>query len=157
MGWLSDWSNYFKKNIRRLFSSLWDVLAACSVLILLFSATFSALYLYYSHGEPFSPEAWGALGALSAMFGLIALGGIFLFFFLVFAAFFVLSLHGKGRKIADRFFRFTTPTKLEALEERVRKIEGELPIVNRRLESIENRLGNIEGALEKMAKGKGKA
>jgi MFS family permease len=157
MGWLSEWADYFGKNIRRLFLSLWDSLKACSILAFLSSATFSALYLYFSHGEPFSPEAWGVLGALSAMFGLMALVGISLAFFVVFATFFALSLHGKGRKLADRIFKFAKPTKLEALEERVGKIEDELPEVNRRLGNIESRLGNIEATLEKMAKGTNQA
>lgn len=159
MRWLSAWQSYFKKNTRRLFLYLWDLLESCSVLILLFSATFGALYLYHSRGKPFSLEAWGALGALSAMLGLIALGAIFLVFFVVFATFFVLSLHSKGRKIADRIFKFTQPTELEALKIRVGKIEGRLTSIEERVEKVEGslasintKLGNIEATLERVAK-----
>jgi hypothetical protein len=164
MHWLSTWRSYLGKNTRRLFSFLWDSLEFSSVLILLFSATLSALYLYSSQGKPFSLEAWGALEALSAMLGLMALGSVFLVFLVVFATFFVLSLHHKGRKIADGIFAFAKPTKLEALEERTGKIEGRLTSLEKRVEKVEDnlkkvgdgvtsintRLGNIETTLTEM-------
>ena len=154
--WLSskywEWWFYFKSRTRQILQRLWDSIAFSSVLILVFSATISILVLFQSHGKFLSLEALGALEGLNAMISLVGLGSAFFIFSLVFVLLFILSLHLKGRKIADKLFGFTDFTKLELLEKKVERIENELPLANKRLGNIESRLGNIEITLKGVVK-----
>ena len=57
-----------------------------------------------------------------------------------FGLFFILSLHPKTRKIADRLFGFIDKTELENLKGKVESTDKELEEIRARLKSIETTL-----------------
>jgi len=145
-----NWRPYFRSRARQLLSRLWKVLAAYSVLILVLSAVLNILVLFYSSSEFLSPEVSGALEFFNRMFTLMALGSALFVFGLCFVLFLILSLHPKGRRIADKIFNFTDLTELEKLKGKVGNIESELLSVNKKLKGIESRLGSIEVTLKSL-------
>lgn len=153
--WYRNWQPYFKSRAPQLLSRLWESLAIAAVVILIFSAVFSALGLFHSYDKFLSPGISGTLEGLNAVFTLISLGSALFVFCLCFALLLILSLHPKGRKIADKLFRFKDLTELEELKVKVGNIENELLSTNKRtskkLEDVKSRLENIETILKSLA------
>jgi len=153
--WYRDWQPYFRSRASQLLSRLGRVLAIYSVFILILSAVFSALVLFRSYSTFLSPETTWVLEGLNQLFTLLALGSAVFVFGLVFVMLFILSLHPKGRKIADKFLHFKDLTELEELKVEVENIGKGVnrrnKRINKKLERVESRLGNIEVILKSLA------
>lgn len=149
--WLRDWKPYFKSRLRQLLSNWWEIIAGVSLAVLVFSATLGALLLL-------RPDISGTLEALNAVFTLIALEIALYIFGFSFVLLFILSLHPKTRRIADRLFHFKDLTELEELKVRVGNVEnglhstnGRVESIDKQLEEINSRLGSIEATLKSLA------
>jgi len=147
-----NWRPYFGSRARQLLSRLWKLLAIFSVLILALSALFNVLVLVNPSSEFSSPDVSEALGWLNRMFTLTAFVIVISVFGSCFVIFLILSLHPKGRKIADKIFNFIDITELEKLKVRVATIEKDMlsqnEKVDKELDDIRGRLGSIEATLK---------
>jgi hypothetical protein len=152
--WYKDWQSYFKSRTSQLLSRLWRALAIYAVFIFIFSAMFSALVLLRNYEQFLSSDMLYALEGLNTVFTLLSLGAALGIFGLCFVVLFFLSLHPKGRQIADRAFKFKDLTELGELEAKVTTIESELLSINKTLEGTKNRLRRIEATLNSFAKRK---
>jgi hypothetical protein len=129
--WHRDWKPYFRSRVHQLLSNWWEIIAVVSVAILIFSAILGALFLL-------RPDVSGALDVLNAVFTLISLEIALYIFGFSFVLLFILSLHTKTRKIADRIFHFKDLTELEELKVRVGNVENGLHSAIERVKRINN-------------------
>lgn len=151
--WLGDWKPYFRSRIRQAASRVLEHLQFAAFVIFICVAIFNILAFFSPYSEVLFPP--GVLERVVAMFTLICLGLIGLVVLVFFAVVFILSLHPKTRKWADRHFHFKDLTELEELKARVDTIESGLASTNERidkqLEEINSRLGSIEATLKSLA------
>jgi hypothetical protein len=133
-------SPYFSSRAGQLLSRLWTDLTMVSVFMLVFGAIFNLLVLLRSFSKFLSPEVSGVLAALNGIVVLIMLSVVGLAFIVCLGALFILSLHPRGRTLADKWFKFRDLTEMEELKIRVG--------------NIEDSLGHIEVTLKSLAKKK---
>ena len=152
--WLSSqywvWWAFFKSRTRQLLSRLWGIFVYYSVLLFLVSAVLT--FLASTQDKVLSPETLSALDtAISMMFSWIGLLGAVAMFSLVFISLFVLSLYPKGRRIADKTFKFSESTELERFRNQV---EDALTSINKRLDNIETKTNEGLKAIEATTNGR---
>jgi hypothetical protein len=143
------WWTYFKNVVLRLLSSIWELLVDYSLVILLFAGGITVLLYLFTKALP-TEELLKLNTMMSMIFGWAALcvGGIILCLLLI--ALFILSLFPKGREIANGYFAFLKPTRLEKFKS---AIEDRLASMDKRLTNMDKRLNDIETILKTLAEG----
>ena len=127
---------YFSSRAGQLLSRLWTDLTMLSVFMLIFGAIFNLLVLLRSFSNFLSPEVSGALAALNGIVVLIMLSVVGAAFIICLGTLFVLSLHSRGRTLADKWFKFRDLTEMEELKTRVGNIEDRLRHIEVTLKSL---------------------
>ena len=154
--WGREWWHYLKSREIQAISRLWEYLSLSSFIIFIFIAILNILVFFPPYSKVLSPP--GVLEQVDAMLTVILLGCVVIPFVVFFALVFILSLHPKTRKIADKRFGFRDRTELEELKVKVGNVENGLRSTDRRIdkidkqiEEINSRLGNIEATLKILA------
>ena len=112
--------------------------------IIVIVVVFVAVFYFTGHLN----KASGATDMLNSL----TLIAVIILFIYTFGLVFILSLHPKTRKIADRLFGFIDKTDLENLKGKAESTDKELKQIKTRLKSIETTLKTLTSKRNKKGK-----